>query len=133
MNRTTAFRLLFYAAAGLPLAVWAGAVSGRVRLPDGETIPPSATVQVELRDVSKLDAGTMLVGKIELHDGGGKNDTHFEIKYDDKKISSNNAYAVSCRIVAKGKLLFYNDAHTPVITRGAPVKGIELPVTKVKR
>ncbi len=124
---------MFAAFAALPLVVLAGNVTGRVRLPAGETIPPVATVQVELRDVSKADAGSMLVGKVELHNGGGKNDAPFEIGYDDKRISSNSAYAVSSRIIAKGRLLYINNVQVPVITRGAPVKDVELPVSKVKR
>ena len=118
--------------AATPFAGFAGTVSGSVKLPKGEAIPPGASVQVELRDVSRSDAGAMLLGKCDVRDGGGKNDAAFEIGYDDKKIAKDNAYAVSCRIVAKGKLLFINDAHVPVITRGAPAKDVELQVSKIK-
>jgi putative lipoprotein len=117
----------------LPVALFAGEVSGRIKLPAGETIPPGANVQVELRDVSKADAASMLVGKADVKDGGGKSDAAFTIKFDDAKLLPENSYAVSCRITHKGKLLFINDTHIPVLTRGAPAKDVELPVNRVKR
>jgi uncharacterized lipoprotein YbaY len=110
---------------------FAGKISGMVKLPAGEIIPPGASVQVELREISKADAG--LVGKCDVRDGGGKNDAAFEISFDDNKISPANSYSVSCRIVAKGKLLFINDAHVAVLTHDAPKKDIALPVSKVKK
>jgi uncharacterized lipoprotein YbaY len=110
----------------------AATLTGSVKLPDTEMIPPSATVHVELRDVSKSDAGAMLIGKIEIH-GGGKNEAPFEILYDDKKIVAEHSYSVSCRVIAKGKLLFVNNSQIAVITHGAPAKDVVLPVDKVKR
>ena len=125
--------LIFFALfAALPPALFAGSISGMVQLPKGEIIPPGSSVEVELRDVSRADAITMLVAKVSVRDGGGKNDAPFEIKFDDKKILPANSYSVSCRIIAKGKLLYINDAHIPVITHDAPFKDIALPVTKVK-
>lgn len=125
--------LLSFLVLSAPFAVLAGKLSGKVRLPAGEMIPPGANVQVELRDVSKADALAMLLGKCDVRDGGGKAEASFEIGYDDKRIADGNAYAVSCRITHKGKLLFINDAHVPVLTHGAPKKDVELPVTKVQK
>lgn len=120
------------AAALLPTALFAGEVSGRIKLPVGETIPAGANVQVELRDVSRADAASMLVGKADVKDGGGKPEAAFTVKYDDAKLLPENSYAVSCRITHKGKLLFINDTHVPVLTRNAPAKNVELPVVRVK-
>ena len=115
----------------LPLAARAGKINGYVRLPTGEMIPPSAAVQVELRDVSKADANAMLLGRDEQH-GGGKTEMAYEISYDDSKVAANHTYAVSCRIIARGKLLYINNTQVAVITRGAPVKDVDIPVAKVK-
>lgn len=115
-----------------PLGAFAGKISGVVKLPAGENIPPGAKVLVELRDVSRADAASMLIGRCDVREGGGKNEAHFRIEYDDKKIADTSSYAVSCRISARGKLLFINDTHVPVITGGAPKQDIQLPVSKVK-
>ena len=113
---------------GLPL--WAGEVSGRVELPKGETVPAGAVVLVEVRDVSSADAKLMLVARRELRDVAGKSEVPFSVSYDDKKIKADNAYAVSCRVTQKGKLLFINDEHVPVLTHGGKTKDVEVPVKK---
>lgn len=116
-----------------PASVFAGKISGVVKLPKGENIPPKAKVLVELRDVSRLDASSMLIGRCDVRDGEGRNEGRFEIEYDDKKIVDANSYAVSCRISSRGRLLFINDTHVPVITGGAPKADIVLPVRKVSK
>lgn len=117
----------------LPLAAFAGHVGGTVKLPGGESVPAGAVVQIELRDLSQSDAGAMLIGKQELRDAAGKAAVPFSVAYDDKKIKGDNAYGLSCRIVQKGRLLFFNKDHIAVITRGGKTSGIELAVSPVKR
>lgn len=110
----------------------AGNVDGTVKLSGGDTVPVGAVVQVELRDVSKADAGAMLIGKQDIRDAAGKSEIPFSVGYDDKKIKGDNTYGVSCRVVQKGKLLFINKGHISVITRGGKTSGVDVPVSKAK-
>ena len=119
----------------VPLAfgAWAGEVSGRVRLPAGQSVPADSVVLVELRDVSVADARAMLVSKKEIRDATGKAEVPFAIGYDDARIKGGNSYAISARVTQKGKLLFINDTHTPVLGHGGKARDVEVAVSAVKK
>lgn len=114
----------------LAAPVWAGEVAGEVRLPKGEAVPAGAVVLVEVRDVSTADAKAMLMGRREYRDAAGKSVVPFGVSFEDKKFNSANAYAVSCRVTQKGKLLFINDEHVAVLTHGGKTKDVVVPVKK---
>lgn len=117
----------------LTCAAQAGEVSGRVRLPAGQSVPADAIVLVELRDVSVADARAMLVAKKEIRDAAGKSEVPFSLGYDDARVKSGNSYAVSSRVTQKGKLLFINDTHVPVITGGAKSRDVVVAVASAKK
>jgi putative lipoprotein len=95
-------------------------VTGTVTYLQRIALPPSATIKVQLIDVSRADAPAIVLGEQILTAGGKQVPFSFEIPYDLAKIDQRFSYAVSARIEDGGKLLFINDQRYAVITRGAP-------------
>ncbi len=98
----------------------ASRVTGTVTYMQRIALPPSATVKVQLVDVSRADAPATVLGEQIITAGGKQAPFSFEIPYDPAKIDPRFSYAVQARIEDAGKLLFINDTRYAVITRGAP-------------
>jgi putative lipoprotein len=95
-------------------------VTGTVTYLQRVALPPSATVKVQLIDVSRADAPAVVLGEQVIEAGGKQVPFAFSIPYDTAKIDPRFSYAVSARVEDGGKLLFINDQRYAVITRGAP-------------
>jgi putative lipoprotein len=98
----------------------ASRVTGTVTYMQRIALPPSATVKVQLVDVSRADAPATVLGEQIITAGGKQVPFSFEIPYDPAKIDQRFSYAVQARIEDAGRLLFINDTRYSVITRGAP-------------
>ncbi len=98
----------------------AARVTGTVTYLQRIALPPSATIKVQLIDVSRADAPATVLGERVITAGGKQVPFSFTIPYDPAKIDQRFSYAVSARIEDGGKLLFINDQRYAVITRGAP-------------
>lgn len=97
-------------------------VTGTVTYLQRIALPPSATIKVQLIDVSRADAPATVLGEQILVAGGKQVPFAFEIPYDPTKIDSRFTYTVGARIEDGGKLLFINDQRYAVITHGAPTR-----------
>lgn len=97
-------------------------VSGTVTYLQRIALPPTALIKVQLVDVSRADAPAVVLGKQIIQAGGSQVPFSFEIPYDPAKIDPRYSYAVQVRIEDDGRLLFINDRHYAVITRGAPTQ-----------
>ena len=75
---------------------------------------------MQLVDVSRADAPAVVVGEQLIEAGGRQVPFAFKIPYDPARIDQRYTYAVQARIEDGGQLLFINDQHYAVITRGAP-------------
>jgi putative lipoprotein len=108
-----------------PSAFLTGTVSYRQRL----ALTPQAEVQVELRDVSAQDAGSVLIAK-QVIATPGQVPIPFSLEYDPTKIRGGRTYAISARIVDRGQLQFLTDTRIPVLTGGAqgPIEILVVPV-----
>jgi putative lipoprotein len=95
-------------------------VTGTVTYLQRIALAPSATIKVQLIDVSRADAPATVLGEQLITAGGKQVPFAFEIPYDPAKIDQRFSYAVSARIEDGGKLLFINDQRYAVITRGTP-------------
>jgi putative lipoprotein len=107
-------------AGGGAVAPASARVTGTVTYLQRIALPPSATIKVQLIDVSRADAPATVLGEQIITAGGKQVPFTFEIPYDPTKIQPNYSYAVQARIEDGGKLLFINDQRYAVITRGAP-------------
>lgn len=128
------YRILrFLAAATLVLmaAIWnqavaaendnvtSGVVSGTVTYLQRMALSPDATLVVQLRDISRMDAPAPLIGETRI-ESPGQVPIPFEIRYGPKAIDPRFTYSVSARILRGDKLLFISDTVHPVITRNHP-------------
>jgi putative lipoprotein len=95
-------------------------VTGTVTYRERIALPPTATIKVQLVDVSRADAPATVLGEQVMTTGGKQVPFAFDIRYDPAHIEQRYTYAVQARIENAGKLLFINDQRYPVITRGAP-------------
>jgi putative lipoprotein len=101
---------------GLASARVTGTVAYRERI----ALPPSATITVQLVDVSRADAPAIVLGEQVIQANGRQVPFAFEIAYDQSKIEASHSYAVQARIEDGGQLRFISDQHHAVITRDAP-------------
>jgi putative lipoprotein len=110
------------------------AVSGTIILPDGASVPETATIQVQVQDTSLADAAATTMGE-QIVEGNGQTGTiDFEVEYDPDEIVDNHTYTMNVRIEDEtGSLLFINDTSIPVITNGNPTEDVEVPVIAVGR
>ncbi len=94
-------------------------VTGTVTYRERIALPPTAVVTVQLVDVSRADAPATVLGEQVIEPGGKQVPFAFVIPYDPARIDARMSYAVQARIEDGGRLLFINDQHYAVITRGA--------------
>lgn len=93
-----------------------GTVTYRERI----ALTPDATLIVQLRDTSLMDAASELIAEQVIPDPG-QVPISFEIAYESAAIDPRNTYSVQARITeADGRLAFINDTAYDVITRGNP-------------
>ena len=96
------------------------AVTGSITYGKGDILPAGAALTVELRDVSKADAPSVLIARQVIPDPGPP-PTAFRLDYRRADIDPRNTYSVSARVeTAEGKLLFINDTAYLVLTYGHP-------------
>jgi putative lipoprotein len=96
-------------------------VTGTVTYRERIALPPTAVIKVQLVDVSRADAPSVVIGEQVIQSGGLQVPLAFEIAYDSTRIEANHSYAVQARIEDGGQLKFISDQHYAVVTRGAPV------------
>ncbi len=109
------------------------AVSGTVTAPSEAPpvagFPNGSVLTVTLNDVSLADApatvlSTQTIDVTEFP-------VAFELEYDLGDIVDNHTYAVAARVDAGGDLLMISDSMTPVITRGAPTRGVDVALVRI--
>ncbi len=80
-------------------------------------LPPGATVEVSLLDVSLADAPATTIARTRLRAGAGGR-TRYSLRYDEAAIQPGRRYALRARIELNGELLFISTDHHPVPTDG---------------
>ncbi len=91
-----------------------GTISYRERI----ALSPEATIEVSLQDVSLADVPAKVLSKQKITHPG-QVPVHFELSYRREDINQRFTYAIRARITEGDHLMFINDTHTPVLTRGA--------------
>ena len=91
-------------------------------------LPPTATLSVELQDVSLMDAPAVtLAGPVK-----GNVPLPFHLTYDPAQVKPGHRYALSARIELDGKLLFINTEHHGVTLDGSDVQPVRVKVDPVR-
>jgi heat shock protein HslJ len=83
-------------------------------------LTPDAEIQVQLLDVSRMDAPAVVIAEETITAEGRQVPFFFELAYDPAQIEERNTYAVRAEIRQGGALIFTTDQSYPVITRGNP-------------
>jgi putative lipoprotein len=104
--------------------VLAGTVSYRERM----ALPPGATVEVRLEDVSIADAPATVIAAQTIATEGRQVPIPFELHYTADRIEPNRRYGVRATIrAADGSLIFTTTTHYPVLE---PAENVEILVQR---
>jgi len=94
-------------------------VSGTVSYRERIALDPAAEVRVQLLDVSRMDAPSVVLAEQRIQAGGRQPPFAYELKVDAARIDPRMPYAVSARILRGEHLMFINDTQHTVLTQGA--------------
>jgi putative lipoprotein len=83
-------------------------------------------IEVTLQDISLADAPAKVISTQKIEAGGKQPPFAYELKYDPAQIDPKNTYSISARIAEGNTLLFISDTIYPVLTRGAPMTGVDI-------
>jgi putative lipoprotein len=107
------------------------AVTGTVTYLVRSALPPTAVIEVQLQDVSKMDAPAEVISTQTIEAKGKQVPFPYELNYKLAQITPRNTYVVRATIKDGGKLLFTSTTINPVITNGAPTSNVEIIVEPV--
>ncbi|MGY6217528.1 META domain-containing protein [Methylolobus aquaticus] len=129
MKRRVLFSLVacigLLAAGGVAAATISGTATYRERI----ALPTDAAFDAVVEDVSRADAPSTGIGRIDLKPAG-QVPIHFEIPYDESRVQAGHRYSVRARVTHEGRLLFTTTRMYPVLT---PTSGgtVELMMERV--
>lgn len=122
-------RALALSLATLPLAACATlmpseqpvSVTGSITYRERMALPPTAQVEIQLADVSLMDAPSRTIARQSFTADGRQVPFAFSLTVDQRKLDPRGRYSVSARITdASGKLMFITDTHNGVTFDGQP-------------
>lgn len=109
-------------------------IKGKITCAAAAEIPQGAKLSLALQDVSRADAASITLAKVEQADLKTF-PISYELPFDPAKLTNKvpNFYALSARIEKEGKLLFINDTRIEVLDEAGNLKKeVSLPVIVVK-
>lgn len=105
-------------------------LTGTVFYRERVLLPPEATIDVYLEDVSRMDAPAEVLAHTSLSPQGGP-PWAFTLEYDPSLIDNRHDYVLRARIELNGSLIFINKTRIPVFTEDADSK-VEIMVSRVQ-
>jgi putative lipoprotein len=108
-------------------------ITGTVTYRNRSALPSTAVIEVTLQDISLADAPAKVISMQQIEAGGKPVPFPYALKYDPAQIDPKNTYSVSARITEGNELLFISDTVYPVLTRGAPMTGVDILVMAMSR
>lgn len=94
-------------------------------------LPPTATLNVSLQDVSLMDAPAVTLAT-QSGPVKGQVPLPFHLSYDPAQVKPGHRYAVSARIELDGELLFINTEHHGVKLDGSDPQPVRIKVDAVR-
>ena len=124
--------IILTAALALALAACGdrNAVTGTITFDGDQTIPAGAVMEVQLRDVSYLDAPAPLIASQTIDDPG-RFPVDFAVPYEPGDIDPRAVYGLQVSVTLNDRLIFINDTAFDVLTRGNPGRGVDMWVIAV--
>ena len=96
-------------------------VTGSITYRERMALPPTAQVEIQLSDVSLMDAPSKTIAQQSFTADGRQVPIAFSLTVDERKLDPRGRYSVSARITdASGKLMFITDTHNGVTFDGRP-------------
>ena len=96
-------------------------VTGNITYRERMALPPTAQVEIQLADVSLMDAPSKTIAQQSFTADGRQVPFAFSLTVDERKLDPRGRYSVSARITdASGKLMFITDTHNGVTFDGRP-------------
>lgn len=92
-------------------------ITGTASYRERMMLPPGATLEVTLEDISRADAPADVIGRAEVPTTKGP-PYSFALAYDPARINPDHRYNVRARIMADGQLMFQSDAGYAVLGAG---------------
>ncbi|MDG9881794.1 YbaY family lipoprotein [Pseudomonas sp. GD04058] len=130
-------KILMLCCASLLAACSSNAPSSKATL-DGEVfylqrsaLPPTATLNVALQDISLADAPAITLAR-QSGPIQGQVPLPFHLSYDPAQVKPGHRYAVSARIEVDGKLLFINTRQHSVMLDGSDPQPLKIKVDPVR-
>ncbi|WP_197047049.1 YbaY family lipoprotein [Paucibacter sp. KBW04] len=93
-------------------------VQGTVAYRQRMAMPPNAVLQVQVADVSLMDAPAKVLAESREEFGGRQVPLRFNLKVPKSAIDERHRYAVSARIMIGDRLAFISTEHNGVLTQG---------------
>jgi uncharacterized lipoprotein YbaY/uncharacterized lipoprotein NlpE involved in copper resistance len=112
---------ILWLAAASAFAAENAAVEGVATYRERVAMPPEAVFEAVLADVSRADAPSVDIGRVEIRNAGNP-PYQFRIPFDRSVIDPRHVYAVRASVRIDGRLRFTTDTHYPVLTQGAPAE-----------
>ena len=106
------------------------AVTGTVTFNGDQAIPDGAVMEVQLRDVSYLDAAAPLIASQTIEDPG-RFPVDFAVPYEPDDVDPRAVYGLQVSVTLNDRLIFINDTAFDVLTRGNPSRGVDMWVIAV--
>lgn len=113
----------------LPMTAIAATITGTAAYADRSALPPDATFEVTVEDVSLADAPAGVIGRLAFMPAG-QVPIRFEVPYDASAVKERHSYSVRATIRRDGRLLYTTTQIYPVLTRGAG-NAVEVELRKV--
>lgn len=107
-------------------------LSGEVFYLQRMALPPSATLNISLHDVTKSDSPAITVLARQSSPIEGQVPLPFHLTYDPKQVQAGHQYAVSARIELDGKLLFISTHRHDVQLNGQDPQPLRIRVDSVQ-
>lgn len=109
-------------ASGNPGGIGTATVSGTASWRERMSLPPGASFEATLEDVSRADARSEVIGRTRIETPGAP-PIRFSIPYDPSRVQARNRHVVRARVMHEGRLLFTTDTAYPVsLPAGQPVE-----------
>lgn len=104
-------------------------IEGRALYRERMAMPAGAKLIVELLDVSRADAPSVVLAKTEM-EGIGQVPVPFLLAFDAGKLDQRMRYQVAARLEAAGRV-FFRTTQAYAVLNGQPTKGLELMMQRV--
>lgn len=108
----------------------AATISGTVTYLDRSALPPDATLEITVEDVSLADAPAKIVGRL-VRMPAGQVPIAFEVPYVASAIVPHHRYSLRARVTVDGQLRYISTTHTPVLTMGGSTAGVAVQLQRV--